>query len=385
VRLVPADLIGRSYRRAIRASGPALLSYNDPAGLPRLRQQLAIMLATTRGLVVNPESIMVTRGSQMALALLARALVRPGDTVAVEQPGYRPAWEAFRLAGAEILPVHVDEHGLDLSALARRIERRPVRAVYVTPHHQFPTTVTLAGPRRLRLLDLAARARFAVIEDDYDHEFHYDGKPVLPLASHDRAGVVAYVGTMSKVLAPGLRLGFIAAPPNLIEQLVAYRSFVDRQGDHVLESAIADLLEDGLIQRHARKMRRLYRARLEALATALGRHLGTFLTFRKPSGGTAIWVRVRSAPSHDQMDARRAGSWGAVRCRPRIHLEGWAGGRCAPRFRQSYGRGTGACGASARCSCEVSPIASRQRAQGRVHRESYVRRRPRPQPRRRSF
>jgi GntR family transcriptional regulator/MocR family aminotransferase len=295
VRLLPAELIGRSYRRALRVYGAALLSYNDPAGLPRLRQQLAIMLATTRGLVVDPESIMVTRGSQMALTLLARALVRPGDTVAVEHPGYRPAWEAFRVAGAEILPVAVNEHGLDVSALARRVSRLPIRAVYVTPHHQFPTTVTLAGPRRLQLLDLAARARFAVIEDDYDHEFHYDGKPVLPLASHDRVGLVAYVGTMSKVLAPGLRLGFIAAPPNLIEQLVAYRSFVDLQGDHVLEAAIADLLEEGLIQRHARKMRRVYRVRLDALASALRRHLGDFLTFRKPSGGTAIWVRIRRA------------------------------------------------------------------------------------------
>src|SRR4029450_10740010 len=135
---------------------------------------------TARGLVVNPESIMITRGSQMALALLARALVRPGDMVAVEQPGYRPAWEAFRLAGAEILPVPVNERGLDVSALAARGSRRPIRAVYVTPHHQFPSTVTLAGPRRLQLLDLAARARFAVIEDDYDAELHYHGHPDHP-------------------------------------------------------------------------------------------------------------------------------------------------------------------------------------------------------------
>jgi GntR family transcriptional regulator/MocR family aminotransferase len=253
------------------------------------------MLSATRGLAVSAESIIVTRGSQMALALLARALIRPGDTVAVEHPGYRPAWEAFRLAGAQIVPMPVDERGLDVRALARRVSRRPIRAVYVTPHHQFPTTVTLTGPRRVELLDLAARERFAVIEDDYDHEFHYTGKPVLPLASHDRVGLVAYVGTLSKVLAPGLRLGFIAAPPNLIEQLVAYRSFIDLQGDHVLESAIADLLEDGLIQRHVHKMRRAYRARLEVLASALRRQLGDFLTFREPSGGTAIWVRTRSA------------------------------------------------------------------------------------------
>ena len=295
LRLVPADLIGRAYRRAVSRSGAALLSYNDPAGLPRLRAQVATMLSAERGLVVGPESVMVTRGSQMALALLARALIRPGDAVAVEHPGYRPAWEAFRLAGAEILPVPVDERGLDVRALARQVSRRPIRAVYVTPHHQFPTTVTLAGPRRLQLLDLAARERFAVIEDDYDHEFHYSGPPVLPLASHDRLGLVAYVGTLSKVLAPGLRLGFIAAPPTLIEPLVAHRSFIDLQGDHVLEAAIADLLEDGLVQRHVRRMRRVYRARLDVLAAGLRRHLGDFVAFRQPSGGTAIWVRTRTA------------------------------------------------------------------------------------------
>jgi GntR family transcriptional regulator / MocR family aminotransferase len=252
------------------------------------------MLSVTRGLTFDSTSIMVTRGSQMALALLARALIRPGDAVAVEHPGKRPAWEAFRLAGADVLPVHIDERGLDVSALRQLTARRRLRAVYVTPHHQFPTTVTLSGPRRLELLDLAAQERFAVIEDDYDHEFHYSGKPVLPMASIDRAGVVAYVGTLSKVLAPGLRLGFVAAPLDLIDQLIAYRSFVDLQGDHVLESAIADMLEDGLIQRHVRKMRRVYRARLVTLAAALRQELGDFVTFREPSGGTAIWVRTRS-------------------------------------------------------------------------------------------
>jgi GntR family transcriptional regulator/MocR family aminotransferase len=294
VRLLPADLIGRYYRRSVGAFARQLLSYNHPAGLPRLREQLAVMLSATRGLAIDPASIMVTRGSQMALALLARALIRPGDAVAIEHPGYRPAWEAFRLAGAEVLPVHVDDRGLDVRALRHLTTRHRIRAVYVTPHHQFPTTVTLSGPRRLELLDLAAQESFAVIEDDYDHEFHYSGRPVLPMASIDRAGVVAYVGTLSKVLAPGLRLGFVAAPLDLIEQLVAYRSFVDLHGDHVLECAIAQMLEDGLIQRHVRKTRRVYRARLDTLAAALRQHLGDFLTFREPSGGTAIWVRTRS-------------------------------------------------------------------------------------------
>lgn len=295
VRLVPADLIGRAYRRALHRYGRALMSYGDPAGLPRLRDALAAMLSATRGLAVERRSLLVTRGSQMALALVARALVRPGDAIAVEDPGYRPAWEAFRIAGAEIVGVRVDEHGIDVEALQRVTARRSIRAVYVTPHHQYPTTVTLTAPRRLALLQLAAEAGFAIIEDDYDHEFHYSGRPVLPMASADTAGLVIYIGTLSKVLAPGLRLGFLAAPGDLIERLVAYRSFVDLQGDPVLECAVAELFEEGLIQRHVRKMRRIYRGRLETLADALRTELGRFLTFREPSGGTAIWVRTRDA------------------------------------------------------------------------------------------
>jgi GntR family transcriptional regulator/MocR family aminotransferase len=193
-----------------------------------------------------------------------------------------------------VIPVPVDEHGIDVTALERLLARKPITAVYVTPHHQYPTTVTLTGPRRTMLLQLAIRERVAVIEDDYDHEFHYRGRPILPMASVDTDGVVIYIGTLSKVLAPGLRLGFVAAPPNLIARLVAHRSFIDLQGDAVLESAVAELLDEGLIQRHVRKMRRVYQRRLEILGSAL-RQFGDFLTFRIPSGGTAIWVRTKDA------------------------------------------------------------------------------------------
>jgi GntR family transcriptional regulator/MocR family aminotransferase len=295
VRLLPADLIGRAYRRSLRLSGPALLSYSDPAGFPQLRRELAAMLSATRGLAVDADSILVTRGSQMALALIARALIRPGDAIAVERPGYRPAWEAFRLAGGHIVPIPVDDYGLNIRALQRAMAQRPIRAVYVTPHHQYPTTVTLTPSRRLELLRLAAENQFAIVEDDYDHEFHYRGRPLMPIASIDTRGLVIYVGTLSKVVAPGLRLGFIAAPKDLIDRLVAYRSFADLQGDPVLECAVAELFDEGLIQRHVRKMRRLYRERLETLTNEMRSRLGDFVAFREPSGGTAIWVQTKSA------------------------------------------------------------------------------------------
>ena len=182
VRLVPARLLGRAYRRALALRAPELLAYGDAAGHPALRAALASMLSATRGLSARADDVVITRGSQMALTLIARALLRPGDTIAVEQPGYRPAWEAFRAAGATVVPVRVDHDGVDVDAIGRIARATTLRAVYVTPHHQYPTTVTLKAPRRLSLLALARTRRFAIIEDDYDHEFHYDGRPVLPLA-----------------------------------------------------------------------------------------------------------------------------------------------------------------------------------------------------------
>jgi GntR family transcriptional regulator/MocR family aminotransferase len=221
LRLVPIAALSRAYRRALRRRSRMLLDYAAPHGLPRLRAALASMLAATRGLAAGPDDLLVTRGSQMALYLVARALVSPGDVVAVENIGYVPARAVFRLAGARLVPLPLDDQGLDPSALEALARKGPVRAVYLTPHHQYPTTVTLSPGRRLSLLEVARAHRIAVIEDDFDHEFHYDGRPVLPLASVDRAGVVVYVGTLSKILAPGLRLGYVVAPAPLLSRLAA--------------------------------------------------------------------------------------------------------------------------------------------------------------------
>jgi GntR family transcriptional regulator/MocR family aminotransferase len=311
VRLAPGKVIGRALRRAMSMPAGALLSYGSPEGHARLRKAVAGMLASTRGLAAGPENVCITRGSQMAVSLLARCLLRPGDVVAVEQLGYRSAWESFRLAGARVIGVPVDGGGLQVDALERAIGAHDVRAVYVTPHHQFPTTVTMSAGRRLKLLDLARIHRIAVIEDDYDHEFHYDGRPVLPLASADRFGVVAYVGTFSKVLAPALRIGYVVAPIPLIERIAAHRSMIDMQGDQVLEYAIGELLDEGEIQRHIRRVRREYRVRRDTLAAALRDHLGNRVTFDVPAGGIALWVKARKGLDVDRW-ASTAKDHGAV-------------------------------------------------------------------------
>jgi GntR family transcriptional regulator/MocR family aminotransferase len=293
VRLVPARSIGRAYRRALALRGAELLAYGDPEGHPSLRGAIASMLATTRGLSATADDVIVTRGSQMALSLVARALLRPGDVVAVEALGYRPAWEAFRAAGATVVPVAVDGDGLDVEALRRLARRTPLRAVYVTPHHQYPTTVTLKAARRLALLALGRTQRFAIVEDDYDHEFHYDGQPVLPLASADDAGLVVYVGTLSKILAPGLRVGYVVAPPAVLRSLAAIRSLLDIQGDLAAEAALASLIEDGELQRHIARVRRVYAVRREVLAESLRRTFGDGVEFTPAPGGMALWVHLR--------------------------------------------------------------------------------------------
>ena len=304
-RLIPARAIGRAMRRVLaRRAGP-LLAYGDPEGHPALREALAALLAETRALPIGANDVVVTHGSQMALTLVARALLAPGDIVAVESLGYRPAWEAFRGVGARIVAVPIDGDGLDVEALAAVHERTPIRAVYLTPHHQYPTTVTLTAARRLKVLALARRERFAIIEDDYDHEFQYDGRPVLPLASADPARVVVYIGTLSKVLAAGLRLGFVVAAPDVTERITAVRSLIDIQGNHAVEAAIASLIEDGEVQRHAARARRVYAERRNILASAIRRELGEVAEFTIPSGGMAVWVRF-TPPVDTELWARRS-------------------------------------------------------------------------------
>jgi GntR family transcriptional regulator / MocR family aminotransferase len=292
VRRMPAAELSRAYRRALARHGQALLGYGDPRGHPRLRRALAEMLTTTRALPACEDTVFITRGSQMALDLIARALLRPGDVVAVEGIGHPAAWAALRLTGATLAPVPIDAQGIDVTALAALAERQPLRAVYLTPHHQFPTTSVLPAARRMAVLDLARRHRLLVVEDDYDHEFHYDGRPVLPLASRDEAGVVVYVGTLSKVLAPGLRIGYLVAPRAVIDRVRELRIATDLQGDQAHECAVAELFEDGDLVRHVRRMRRLYRTRRDALVASLERNLGSALSLTRPAGGMALWARV---------------------------------------------------------------------------------------------
>jgi GntR family transcriptional regulator/MocR family aminotransferase len=316
LRLVPSQELSRAYRRAITGSDHSVLDYGNERGHPRLRGALATFLDAARGVTASAEDVLITRGSQMGFYLAARAIVRPGDVVAVEALGYAPAWAAFRAAGAEVVPVSVDAHGLVIDELRELVKRRPIAALYITPHHQYPTLAVLSADRRLALLELARTHRFAVVEDDYDNEIHYHGRPVLPLASADAAGVVVYVGSLSKVLAPGLRVGYVVAPSALIRRMAELRRSIDRQGDPAIERAIAELLEEDVVQRHTRKMRRIYQGRREALMNELKRRFGAALTFDVPAGGLALWAHVAPDVSIDVEEWQASASREGVYFRP---------------------------------------------------------------------
>lgn len=292
VSRTPKRELARAYRRVLLMDRKhTLMNYADARGHPRLRDALAEWLVRTRGVRATPDTLNVVRGAQHGLYLAARALLRPGDWVAVEQFTHPAVTSLLRMVGARLAPVRLDGDGLDVDALERLCRQKPIRALYTTPHHQLPTTVTMSGPRRVKLLELARARRFMILEDDYDHEFQYEGHPVMPLAYADRGGVVVYFGTLSKVVAPGLRAAFVVAAPEVSQRLAEYRTFVDRQGDQISERALAEVLEDGDVERHIRRMLRIYRARRDALCAALRRDLPQ-LQFSTPRGGMAVWVDV---------------------------------------------------------------------------------------------
>jgi GntR family transcriptional regulator/MocR family aminotransferase len=293
-RQIPLDALARAYRNALaKRIRRGRLGYGDPRGTEELRAAISNMLNIDRGLTTTPDNICLTRGSQMAIYLASRILAGPGDTVVMEELSYPPAREAFRLAGAEVVPVPLDDKGMRVDELEKICRKKRVRAVYVTPHHQFPTTVLMKPERRLRLLAIAAQFGFAVVEDDYDHEFHFVHQPMLPLASFESFGKVVYIGSLSKILSPSLRLGYLVGPRYFIDRAASEIMMIDRQGDPATEGAVSELIDSGELHRHTRKVMKLYGERREHFAGLLKSQFGSRIEFAIPDGGLAFWVQFR--------------------------------------------------------------------------------------------
>ena len=305
--LFPAEILARSFRQAaLMAARQKRLSYRDPRGSELLRDAIAAMLREERGLVVGPQNICVTRGSQAAIMLAARTLTRQGACALAEELTYEPAVQALEGCGLPVHPLRMDEGGLVVDDLEAQCRKHRVAALFLTPHHQFPTTISLAPERRLRIADLARQFGFAIIEDDYDYEFRFGSLPLLPMAAYAPESVV-YVGSLSKLLLPALRVGYVAASEEVVAAIAHQVSLTDGMGSTLTEDAVAYLFQDGEVRRHARKAGRIYAERRDAMARAMEEHLGEFAETRLPQGGLAMWLQFHDLEALARLEQQAPG------------------------------------------------------------------------------
>ena len=279
----PAVIWARLLRRETQRLLPQALAYGWTAGHPKLQQILCAHLREMRGIQAEPEQIIITSSAQGALDLLARALVGPEDAVWLEEPGYLGARAALLGSGARLIPVPVDEHGLIPNG-----RHAPPRAIYVTPSHQYPTGRLMPLARRLELLEVAERHGAYIIEDDYDSEFQFQGRPVAALQGLDPEGRVLYVGTFSKILQPGLRVGYAVVPSALVQPLTHIQRNTGQSVSAAIQLALAAFIEEGYLRAHVRRVSALYEQRQQVLADGLSTLFKGRLGVEKPAGGMQL-------------------------------------------------------------------------------------------------
>ncbi len=305
------NCLRRAIGKRLRTLDPVHFGYGDPRGSRELRERVAEHLAVSRGVRCDAGNVVLVSGTQHGLQLCLGAVLRPGDAAWIEDPGYPVARRALEAAGARLVPVPVDGHGLVVDEGRRRAAG--ARVAYVTPSHQFPTGVAMRMDRRIALLDWARDAGAWVLEDDYDSEFRYRGPPLTALAGIDAARRVVYFGTFSKVLFPGLRMGYVVLPPPLLEPFLAARAASDRFPPSMLEGTLADLIMAGDFSAHIRRMRGRYRAARDAVADTLAAHAGGALQVMVPEQGLHLVAHLLHDPPPG----------GAARIRDAARIKAW--------------------------------------------------------------
>ena len=283
----PFGLWRKLAMRHLRGAAQGLFDYAEQsAGYQPLRREIAAYVARSRAVRCTPEQVVIVNGSQQGLDLCVRLLIDPGDEVAFENPGYQGASRILQAHGARLRPARIDADGVVIGDLGRK-----ARAVYVTPSHQFPTGVSMSLARRLELIEWARGHGAAIIEDDYDSEYRYSGAPLPSLQGLAHAVPVIYIGTFSKVMFPGLRIGYVIAPPRLVASLKRAKWLADRHTSLLDQAALTDFIREGHLERHVRRMRRLYGRRREVLVESLARYFGDRAKIRGDAAGMHLLVR----------------------------------------------------------------------------------------------
>ena len=291
IRLTQVDHLSRLYSSSMkRKSNRRKLGYYNQDGSEYFKENLSNFLNLSRGLHISKNNVLITRSTEMSVYIISEILLKADDIVLVASLSYFSVNMIFQKSGARILQVPIDDEGIQVDAVREWCRKHRVRMLYLTPHHHYPTTVTLSAQRRIELLDLANEFGFVILEDDYDYDFHYDKSAVLPLASGDTNGMVIYVGSFGKSLAPGFRTGFIVAPENLMDEMRKYLGIIDRQGDVLMEQVLGEMIEEGEIHRHLKKSIKVYHQRRDAFTELLDKNFEGYLKFKKPSGGLAVWA-----------------------------------------------------------------------------------------------
>jgi GntR family transcriptional regulator/MocR family aminotransferase len=291
------SLFGRKYIDGILMGGTA-------AGSSNLQAELALFLSQSRGMNVTEENILVTKGAQAAIFLAAQMIIKPGSEVIVGDLSYSLANKVFIHAGATLIKVKIDENGMDIDEVERICENKRPDLLYIIPHHHHPTTVTLSAERRMKLLHLIRKYQFPIIEDDYDYDFRYDNRPILPLASSDHKGYVIYIGSITKTLAPSIKMGYIVANKEFTWQSSHLKFIMEIRCDILMEEALATLYRDGEMQRHITRSVKLYKTRRDLFCDLLQTELSGMLDFKKPLGGMAVWVTFKQPYLLEKLSAR---------------------------------------------------------------------------------
>ncbi len=301
-RLAPLKELAIIYRNIVAKKNTIqFINYGTAHGNNYLRENIAKYLNETRGLKITKDNVLITRGSQMGIYLAAQLIVKPKDCIVVGETNYISADKTFLHEGAILKRVKVDADGLCIKSLEKICKKNRVKAIYITSHHHHPTTVTLSAERRIAILQLAKKYKFAILEDDYDYDFHYSHSPILPLASHDKNGNVMYLGSICKSVAPVFRVGYMVATKDVIDEAAIRRKYMDRQGDALLEITFSKFIASGDLQRHTNKVLKIYKERRDFFCKLLKEELSEFINFEIPKGGMAVWVQLNKKYNWEQI------------------------------------------------------------------------------------